>query len=174
VVSRARNRGIDALSEASDWVIFLDADTYFEPTFLTELNRFLRSHAGGNLGTGMVSLRRVPDSRVARGWYHFCNSISYVTRTTKSIQFVRRDLLRGIRYDERLTFAEDVQLLMACRRLKRAGPRASPADAYELVALDHAIAVRGRHVGTPELEQERVRARRHLRRRGSECAGCSS
>ncbi|MCE5192724.1 MAG: glycosyltransferase family A protein [Candidatus Cryosericum sp.] len=115
-VSRARNRGIDLLSEASDWVIFLDADTYFAPTFLTELNRFLRAHAGSNLGTGMVSLRPAPDSRVARGWYHFYNSISYMTRTTKSIQFVRRDLLREIRYDESLTFSEDVQLLMACRR----------------------------------------------------------
>ncbi len=115
-VSRAKNRGIDLLSETSDWVIFLDADTCFAPTFLTELDRFLRAHADSNLGTGMVSLRPVPDSRVARAWYHFYNFISCISRTTKSIQFVRRDLLHEIRYDESLTFAEDVQLLIECRR----------------------------------------------------------
>jgi glycosyltransferase involved in cell wall biosynthesis len=115
-VSHARNLGADLVSKASDWVMFLDADTYFAPTFLRELDRFLRANAGRNLGTGMVSLRPVPDSRVARGWYHFFNVVSYVTRTTKSIQFIRRDLLGDIRYDESLTFGEDEQMLKECRR----------------------------------------------------------
>jgi len=114
-VSHARNLGADLVSQASDWVIFLDADTYFAPTFLRELDRFLRANAGRNLGTGMVSLRPVPDSRVARGWYHFYNTISYATRTTKSIQFIRRDLLNDIRYDESLTFGEDERMLKECR-----------------------------------------------------------
>lgn len=114
-VSRAKNRGIDLVSKASDWVIFLDADTYFGATFLRELDRFLRANAGRNLGTGMVSLLPVPDSRGARGWYHFYNFISYATRTTKSIQFIRRDLLRDIRFDESLTFGEDARMLRECR-----------------------------------------------------------
>jgi len=114
-VSRAKNRGIDLVSKASDWVIFLDADTYFGGTFLRELDRFLRANAGRNLGTGMVSLLPVPDSRGARGWYHFYNFINYATRTTKSIQFIRRDLLGDIRYDESLTFGEDERMLKECR-----------------------------------------------------------
>jgi glycosyltransferase involved in cell wall biosynthesis len=118
-VSRAKNRGIDLVSKASDWVIFLDADTYFAATFLRELDRFLQANAGRNLGTGMVSLLPVPDSRVARGWYHFYNSISYATRTTKSIQFIRRDLLNDIRFDESLTFGEDARMLMECRHRAR-------------------------------------------------------
>ena len=118
-VSHARNLGADLVSKVSDWVIFLDADTYFAPTFLMELDRFLRANAGRNLGTGMVSLRPVPDSRVARGWYHFYNIISYATRTTKSIQFIRRDLLNDIRYDESLTFGEDERMLKECRRHAR-------------------------------------------------------
>jgi glycosyltransferase involved in cell wall biosynthesis len=118
-VARAKNRGIDLVSKASDWVIFLDADTYFTATFLKELDRFLRANAGRNLGTGMVSLLPVPDSRGARGWYHFYNFISYATRTTKSIQFIRRDLLGDIRYDESLTFGEDVRMLKECRRRAR-------------------------------------------------------
>ncbi|MHB8106337.1 MAG: glycosyltransferase family 2 protein [Candidatus Cryosericum sp.] len=118
-VSHARNVGADLVSTASDWVIFLDADTYFAPTFLTELDRFLRANTGRNLGTGMVSLRPVPDSTVARGWYHFYNTICYATRTTKSIQFIRRDLLNDIRYDESLTFGEDERMLKECRHRAR-------------------------------------------------------
>ena len=118
-VSHARNLGADLVSKASDWVIFLDADTYFALHFLWELDGYLRAHAGRNLGTGMVSLRPVPDSRVARGWYHLFNIICYATRTTKSIQFIRRDLLNDIRYDESLTFGEDERMLMECRRRAR-------------------------------------------------------
>ncbi|MHB8071191.1 MAG: glycosyltransferase family 2 protein [Candidatus Cryosericum sp.] len=118
-VSHARNLGADLVSKVSDWVIFLDADTYFAPIFLTELDRFLRANAGRNLGTGMVSLRPVPDSRVARGWYHFYNFICYATRTTKSIQFIRRNLLNDIRYDESLSFGEDERMLKECRRRAR-------------------------------------------------------
>lgn len=118
-VSRAKNRGIDLVSKASDWAIFLDADTYFAATFLRELDRFLRANAGRNLGTGMVSLLPIPDSRGARGWYHFYNFISYATRTTKSIQFIRRDLLRDIRFDESLTFGEDARMLMECSHRAR-------------------------------------------------------
>jgi len=118
-VSRAKNRGIDLVSKASDWVIFLDADTYFAATFLKGLDRFLRANAGRNLGTGMVSLLPVPDSRGARGWYHFYNFISYATRTTKSIQFIRRDLLNDIRYDESLTFGEDARMLRECSHRAR-------------------------------------------------------
>jgi glycosyltransferase involved in cell wall biosynthesis len=115
-VSRARNRGIDLVSEKSDWVIFLDADTYFLPSFLWELDQYLKARVNRNLGTGMVSLLPVPDSRGARAWYHFYNFISWATQTTKSIQFVRRDLLREVRYDESLTFGEDARLLLECRR----------------------------------------------------------
>ena len=118
-VSKAKNRGIELLAEASDWVIFLDADTSLGPTFLHELDRFLRAHADRNLGHGMVSLLPYPDSRLARGWYHFYNVANRLTRTTRSIQVIRRDLLRDIRFDETLAFGEDTKMLAACSRRSR-------------------------------------------------------
>ena len=118
-VSRAKNRGIDLMSDASDWGIFLDADTCLVPTFLGELDRFLRAHADRNLGHGMVSLLPYPDARVARGWYHFYNVANRLTRTTRSIQVIRRDLLRDIRFDETLAFGEDTKMLAACSRRSR-------------------------------------------------------
>lgn len=118
-VSRAKNRGIELVAEASEWVIFLDADTSVGPTFLRELDQFLRTHAGRNLGHGMVSLLPYPDSRLARGWYHFYNVANRLTRTTRSIQVIRRDLLRDTRFDETLSFGEDTKMLAACSRRSR-------------------------------------------------------
>ncbi len=118
-VSRAKNQGIDLLSKTSDWVIFLDADTYFAPPFLRELNAFLARHAGQNLGSGMASLLPVPDSRTARGWYRFYNIANFLAVTTRSIQCIRRDLLNDLRYDESLTFGEDTRMLKESKRRAR-------------------------------------------------------
>jgi len=118
-VSRAKNRGIELLSPSCDWVIFLDADTWFAPPFLKELNAFLQRNAGKNLGSGMISLRPVPDTRIARNWYRFYNFANYATATTRSIQCIRRDLLKGLRYDESLTFGEDTKMLKETKRRTR-------------------------------------------------------
>ena len=114
-VSKAKNKGIDHLSFQSGWVIFLDADAYFEKGFLLELNDYLNRNGYKNLGCGMVSLRPDPDTRVARGWYRFYNFANNVVKTTRSIQIIRRDLLQGFRFDEALTFDEDTFMLRQCR-----------------------------------------------------------
>ena len=118
-VSHARNMGIDHLAGVSDWVIFLDADTRFEPGFLQELNRYLQARARRNLGAGMVSLLPDPDSPRARWWYTVVNVATRMARATKSVQIIRRDLLREVRYDETLTFAEDLKLIRDCQRHSR-------------------------------------------------------
>jgi glycosyltransferase involved in cell wall biosynthesis len=118
-VSRAKNRGIDLLSDSCDWVIFLDADTWFAPPFLKELNAYLQRNAGKNLGSGMVSLRPIPDTRIGRNWYRFYNFANRATATTRSIQCIRRDLLRDLRYDESLTFGEDTRMLSETKRRTR-------------------------------------------------------
>jgi glycosyltransferase involved in cell wall biosynthesis len=114
-VSMAKNMGIDHLSEQSDWVVFLDADTFFEKGFLLELNTYLRSHGDENLGCGMVALLPDPDSGRARAWYRFYNFANRVVKTTRSIQVIRRNLLRDFRFDEALTFDEDTFMLRNCK-----------------------------------------------------------
>ena len=116
-VSKAKNKGIAHISPESDWVIFLDADAYFEAGFLLELNDYFHKNGAENLGCGMVSLLPDPDSGLARSWYHFYNFANRFVRTTRSIQVIRRDLLKDIRFDEALTFDEDTMLLREC--LKR-------------------------------------------------------
>ena len=114
-VSKAKNKGIDHIGADCEWVVFLDADVFFEKGFLRELNTFLLNHGDKNLGCGMVSLLPHPNYWLARAWYRFYNFANRVTRTTRSIQFIRRDLLRNIRFDEALTFDEDTTLLNQCK-----------------------------------------------------------
>ena len=114
-VSKAKNKGIENLSIHNDWVIFLDADAFFEKGFTKELNEFLQQNRDKNLGCGMVSLLPYPDSRLARCWYHFYNFANHVTRSSRSIQIIRRDLLKDIRFDEALSFDEDTMLLRECK-----------------------------------------------------------
>lgn len=114
-VSKAKNKGIENISFHDGWVIFLDADAYFEKGFIKELNEFLHRNSDKNLGCGMVSLLPCPDSKLARFWYHFYNFANRVTRSSRSIQIIRRDLLRDIRFDEALSFDEDTMLLRQCK-----------------------------------------------------------
>jgi glycosyltransferase involved in cell wall biosynthesis len=114
-VSKAKNKGIENISAQDGWVIFLDGDSYFEKGFLKELNEFLRRNRNTSLGCGMVSLRPWPDSRAARFWYHFYNFANRVTKSSRCIQIIRRDLLKDIRFDEALTFDEDTMLLRQCK-----------------------------------------------------------
>ncbi len=115
-VSKAKNVGIENLSSESEWVIFLDADTYLGQSFLKDLSEFLRKNEDKNLGCGMVSLLPYPDYKLARCWYHFYNFANRVTKTTRSIQIIRRDLLKDLRFDESLTFDEDTMMIRACRK----------------------------------------------------------
>lgn len=115
-VSKAKNIGIENLSKNSEWVIFLDADTYLGQSFLKDLSQFLLKNIDKNLGCGFVSLLPYPNTLHARLWYHFYNFANRVTKTTRSIQIIRRDLLKDLRFDENLTFDEDTMMIRACRK----------------------------------------------------------
>ncbi|MBO8131844.1 MAG: glycosyltransferase family 2 protein [Candidatus Marinimicrobia bacterium] len=115
-VSRAKNAGIENLTFSNGWVIFLDADTYIEKDFLTELKNFFHKNHAKNLTCGMVSLLPYPDSKLARVWYRFYNFANKITKTSRSIQIIRRDLLNEIRFDEKLSFDEDTYLLKECKK----------------------------------------------------------
>jgi glycosyltransferase involved in cell wall biosynthesis len=114
-VSKAKNLGIEQISPQADWVVFLDADAFMEKGFLRELSEYLLKNESRNIGCGMVALMPDPDNRQARAWYRFYNFANRVVRTTRSIQVIRRDLLKDFRFDEALTFDEDTFMLRQCK-----------------------------------------------------------
>ena len=111
-VSRARNIGLTKTSPESDWIIFLDADTVLEQGFLLQLNRYLGKHVDRNLAVGTTSIRPSDDpSGRARQWFRLYDLWHRATHTSYALQIVRGDVARTIRYDEQLSYAEDLEYL---------------------------------------------------------------
>jgi len=50
-VSRARNIGARAVDRESNWIIFLDADTFLEPQFFQDVTEYIRYHSNYVIGT---------------------------------------------------------------------------------------------------------------------------
>jgi len=119
-VSRARNTGLAKTSPESDWIIFLDADTVLQQGFLLELNRYLGKHVDRNLAVGTTSIRPSDDSSArARQWFRLYDLWHRLTRTSYSLQIVRADVAKNVRYDERLSYSEDLDYLKQARQYGR-------------------------------------------------------
>lgn len=113
-VSAARNMGIDKLSPESDWVLFLDADTLLGKDFLNELSVFLSKPNRFSVGT--TSVRPYPLTTNARVWYSFYDVCHRIFEALYSITIVKRSLLPGLRYDETLVMAEDLNMVKQARK----------------------------------------------------------
>lgn len=115
-VSRAKNKGISLVYPSSDWVIFLDADTILKGSLLRDLNNYLNSFADGEFVAGTTSVLPASNPKVAKGWFEFYNFAHWLTKTSYSLQFARRDLLSKIKFDEELQFGEDTKFLKEIKK----------------------------------------------------------
>lgn len=114
-VSKAKNLGIDRASPASDWIVFLDADTVLEKEFLLELDDFLREpHHGYTVGT--TSVRPLTGTLNAVLWFKFYDLGHRLTKASYSIKLVKRSLFPPLRFDETLTLAEDLRMIAEARK----------------------------------------------------------
>ena len=116
-VSRAKNLGAQNISEKSDWVVFLDADTILESDFLKELNQFLwqQNKKSAVIGTTKV-LPYQNVSQKALWWFKVYDWGHKYTQTSYSIQICRSDISKNIRYDETLRLAEDLQFIWDAKK----------------------------------------------------------
>ena len=69
-VSRAKNFGTKQISNLSDWIVFLDADTIIEADFLKNLNVYLNKNSGKNFAVGTTSVWPLEN----KSWY--ANSVT--------------------------------------------------------------------------------------------------
>ena len=116
-VSKARNTGFAASDPASDWVLFLDADTLLDKQFLAELNRYLGKNHEKHFAVGTTEIIPSDDSSTwARFWFSLHNLGHRLSKTSFSLQIVKQQVAKKITYDEQLSYAEDLQYLKAARR----------------------------------------------------------
>jgi UDP-N-acetylglucosamine transferase subunit ALG13 len=119
-VSRAKNAGLAAVSAQSEWIVFCDADTRLGRHFLHHLNTWLNRHGDEGLGVGTTAVRPHAEGRLyAHAWFWLYDLIHRATRTSYSIQLARTPVARGVRFNERLNFAEDLAFIHECRRYGR-------------------------------------------------------
>jgi UDP-N-acetylglucosamine transferase subunit ALG13 len=118
-VSRAKNVGLAAAADESDWVVLCDADTRLGTAFLHHLNTWLLRHGhSGSVGTTAVAPHH-DVSLYARLWFAFYDVIHRVTKTSYAIQIARTSVARGVGFDEQLHLSEDLRFIRECCRYGR-------------------------------------------------------
>ncbi len=110
-VSAAKNTGIAKLSQKTDWVIFLDADTILQKNFLKNLNNFLIINLNRNYAVGTTEIKPLSEKITAKFWFAFYNLGHRLTKTSYSLQIVKYSLLKKVHFDERLVMGEDLKLI---------------------------------------------------------------
>lgn len=111
-VSKAKNFGLKQVSNKSNWIIFLDADTQLDQTFLEELNLFFSNIDTLQLSVGTTDVWPVGDqSAKARLWYKFYNFGHKLTKSSYSIQIIKASLKEKLKFDEAIHFGEDLKLI---------------------------------------------------------------
>ncbi|MGC9171277.1 glycosyltransferase [Caldisericum sp.] len=113
-VSAAKNFGARLINSNTQWLIFLDADTHLEKDFLKELNELITKMR--DVVIIATSLRPLNDSFKARAWFNFYNFGRWVSQSSMSIQIVRKDIFKKIKFDESLTFNEDLTLIKKAKK----------------------------------------------------------
>ena len=116
-VSRARNTGFAASDPASDWILFLDADTLLDRRFLAKLNRYLGKHHEKRFAVGTTEIVPSDDSSAwANFWFSLHNFGHRMSRTSFSLQIVKQQVAEKIQYDEELNYAEDLKYIKSAQR----------------------------------------------------------
>lgn len=113
-VSYAKNVGASLASDESEWLIFLDADTHLKKDFLKELEETITKN--DNIVIIATSLRPLDNSFKAKAWFSFYNFGRWVSESSMSIQIVRKDIFERIKFDETLTFNEDLTLIKQSKK----------------------------------------------------------
>ncbi len=114
-VSKAKNFGLNNISKKSEWTIFLDADTVVGPNFLTELDLFLSKNKDKNFAIGTTEIMPLENkSWYAMMWMKFYNIGHKYTKTSFAIQIMKSSLRDKVKFDEKLSLAEDLQFIKDC------------------------------------------------------------
>jgi glycosyltransferase involved in cell wall biosynthesis len=111
-VSKAKNTGMQHLSNDSDWVIFLDADTILLKDFLKNLNEYLEfNEKRHELAAGTTYVLPIAQSKNSELWFKFYNWGHKFTQSSFSIQIAKSSAAKKIIFDEDLSFEEDYKFL---------------------------------------------------------------
>jgi UDP-N-acetylglucosamine transferase subunit ALG13 len=109
-VSVAKNQGLDAARDNSDWVIFLDADTILKRDFLKYLNGYLNKNRDLSVGTCAIQPLE-SKSLYDRLWFGFYDKVHKYLKTSYSLQLAKAKTARKVKFDVELNYSEDLKFI---------------------------------------------------------------
>ncbi len=110
-VSKARNFGAQKISPKSQWVLFLDADTFLKSGFLNELNDYLHKFPKVTYGTTYIT--PIPNTLKHKLWHFFLiNYGDFIFKYLHRIHIVKKSHLFRVRYNEEISSTEDLEFSM--------------------------------------------------------------
>ncbi len=111
-VSNARNQGIERVRATADWILFLDADTRINPSFLREVTIFLSAQSAVPYVLGTAALGPWPATFWMNFWYTLANLGTWMRGSSYAgLLLVKRELVmsKTIRFDETMHVGEDLR-----------------------------------------------------------------
>jgi len=117
-VSKAKNFGLTKVSDRSEWIVFLDADTILKTNFINDLNLFLNNNKDKNFVIGTTAVKPLENNSIyARIWMKFYDLGHKYTKSSFAIQIMKASLRDRIKFDEELRLAEDLLLISDCLKM---------------------------------------------------------
>lgn len=119
-VAATRNKGVSM--STGEYICFLDSDDWWEPTFLSEMDRLIEELPdAGMYGTGFYIVKNgrrtiAPigvDKGFERGYINYCQTYAKtlcMPITSSSVAVRRECFLKAGQFNTRLTFGEDFDL----------------------------------------------------------------
>lgn len=113
--SRAKNFGLTKVSDQSNWIIILDADTILRPAFLNDLDAFFTkksAQTGSNISVGTTKLLPTGNTSLkAQAWFAFYNFGHRISKTSFAIQIMKASLRDRVHFEEDIQFGEDLKFI---------------------------------------------------------------
>ena len=114
-VSKAKNFGMRQVSEKSDWIIFLDADTALLPNFLKDLEKHLQENKHKKIAVGTTSLKPLENNNLyIKAWMKLYDIGHKYAKASCAIQIMKASLKEKIKFDEELSMGEDTDFIKKC------------------------------------------------------------
>jgi glycosyltransferase involved in cell wall biosynthesis len=118
-VSHAKNFGASKANKKSDFLIFVDADTLLKKRFLMDIDSFLSTNANKNLSVGTTRILPIKKTVTSIYWFKFYDSFHKCTRSSYSLQIMRKKYFDKVKFDERLNLSEDLVLIRELQKYGR-------------------------------------------------------
>ncbi len=146
-VSSARNAGIDI--SACDWICFLDADDYWLPNHLDEINYLIKNYPDGKIYSTLIQEKSIKGLRIALNPFpndfegyvenYFIFAKKATVFNSSSVCVNKNAILEVEKFDTNLTHGEDLDVWFKLLINFKGVIKSIPTVIYDVVSENRAM-----------------------------------